>query len=86
MTCRTFIEFLMEYLNGELPAEEHADFEAHLAECPWCVAYLQTYQEAIRLGKTVFADEEKNVPEEVPEELIQAILAARAREARISEK
>jgi hypothetical protein len=27
----------------------------------------------------VFADEERDVPEEVPEELIQAILAARAR-------
>ena len=79
MTCRTFIEFLMEYLNGELAPQEHAEFEAHLAECPWCVAYLQTYQEAIRMGKIVFADEEKEVPADVPEELIQAILAARAR-------
>ena len=51
----------------------------HLAECPWCVAYLQTYQEAIRLGKGVFAHEEKEVPADVPEELIEAILAARAR-------
>ena len=81
MNCRKFIEFLMEYLNGELSPAEHAEFEAHLAECPWCVAYMQTYQEAIRLGKAVFADEESNVPEEVPEELIQAILAARARGA-----
>jgi len=79
VTCRTFIGFLMEYLNGELSAEEHAEFEAHLAECPWCVAYLQTYQEAIRMGKIVFADEEKDIPADVPEELIEAILAARAR-------
>lgn len=79
MTCRTFIEFLMEYLDGELSPEEHTEFEAHLAECPWCVAYLQNYQEAIRLGKAVFADEVRNVPEDVPEELIQAILAARVR-------
>jgi anti-sigma factor RsiW len=78
VNCRTFIEFLMEYLNGELPPAQRAEFEAHLAECPWCVAYLQTYQEAIRLGKAVLADEEA-VPEAVPEELIQAILAARAR-------
>jgi anti-sigma factor RsiW len=44
VTCRKFIEFLMEYLNGELSPQEHAEFEAHLAECPWCVAYMQTYQ------------------------------------------
>jgi anti-sigma factor RsiW len=79
VTCRTFITFLMEYLGGELSAAERAEFDAHLAECPWCVAYLQNYQEAIRLGKAVFADEDAAVPEEVPEELVRAILAARAR-------
>jgi anti-sigma factor RsiW len=78
VTCRTFIEFLMEYLGGELPPAQRTEFEAHLAECPWCVAYLQTYQEAIRMGKVALAGEQ-DVPEEVPEELIQAILAARAR-------
>jgi anti-sigma factor RsiW len=79
VTCRTFIEFLLEYLNDELPADERAEFEAHLAECPWCVSYLQTYQESVRLGKAVFADENEVVPETVPEELIQAILAARTK-------
>jgi anti-sigma factor RsiW len=79
MTCRTFIEFLTEYLEGELSPAEKAEFEAHLAECPWCVAYLQTYQETVRLGKAALAESETPVPPEVPEELIQAILAARPR-------
>jgi anti-sigma factor RsiW len=79
MTCRTFIEFLTEYLEGELSPAEKAEFEAHLAECPWCVAYLRTYQETVRLGKAALAEPETPVPPEVPEELIQAILAARPR-------
>ena len=79
MNCRTLIEFLMDYLNGELPDAQRAEFEAHLAECPWCVAYLQTYQETVRLGKVVLTDADAPAQEEVPEELIQAILAARGK-------
>jgi anti-sigma factor RsiW len=81
MNCRTFIEFLMEYLSGELTLEERAIFDEHLAECPWCVAYLQNYHETIRLGKAAFAQDDELVPKEVPEELVRAILAARPRSA-----
>ena len=43
MNCREFTEFLHEYLFGELPPGERAEFEKHLAECPWGVAYLDSY-------------------------------------------
>jgi anti-sigma factor RsiW len=76
MTCREFIDFLADYLSGELPATQQAVFEEHLAICPDCVNYLDTYRETIRLGKAAFADPEDPVPEEVPEELVQAILSA----------
>ncbi len=80
MNCREFTEFLHEYLFGNLPAEERAEFERHLAECPWCVAYLDSYKKTIQLEQAAFADLE-NVPPpaDAPEELIQAILQARAR-------
>jgi anti-sigma factor RsiW len=77
MNCREFIEFLWQYLSAELSAEERAKFEAHLARCAPCVRYVQSYQETCRIGKLAFAPSEEPVPEEVPEELIQAILAAR---------
>jgi len=77
MTCRDFIEFLMDYLSGELSADERAIFDAHLAECPWCVAYLKTYRETVALGKAALAEPEKGVPADVPEDLVRAILAAR---------
>jgi anti-sigma factor RsiW len=80
MTCREFIEFLTEYRAGELSAEQRRTFDAHLAECPWCVAYLKTYEQTIRLGKLAYAEPEEAVSASVPEELVQAILAARKRE------
>jgi anti-sigma factor RsiW len=80
MTCREVIDFLMEYLVGELAASERVEFERHLADCPDCSAYLQSYDETIKLGKVVFADPDAFVPQDVPEKLLQAILAGRKRE------
>jgi len=77
MTCREVIDVLMEYLSGELSASESAEFERHLADCPDCTEYLRSYEETIKLGKAVFADPEAPVPQDVPEELVQAILASR---------
>ena len=74
MTCREFIEFLMEYLLGEVDREK---FDAHLAVCPSCVNYLKTYQEAVKAGKTAFSDPDEQLPDEPPEDLIKAILASR---------
>jgi anti-sigma factor RsiW len=72
LTCQELIEFLAAYVDGELAAEERARFDRHLAVCPHCVDYLHGYRESIRLGKAAAAD-----VDEVPEELVDAILAAR---------
>jgi anti-sigma factor RsiW len=80
MNCREFTEFLHEYLFGDLPAEHRAEFDKHLAECPWCVAYLDSYRKTIELEKAAFsAPEDAPPPADAPEELIQAILRARSR-------
>jgi anti-sigma factor RsiW len=80
MNCREFTEFLHEYLFGDLAAEERAEFEKHLAECPWCVAYLDSYKKTILLEKNAFsASKESPPPAEAPAELVQAILRARPR-------
>jgi anti-sigma factor RsiW len=71
----------MEYTSGELAGLERAEFEAHLAECPECVAYLETYQKTIDLVKTAYADPPHRVPDQVPERLVQAVLAARTKGA-----
>jgi anti-sigma factor RsiW len=80
MNCREFTEFLQEYLFGNLPDEERIEFDKHLAECPWCVAYLDSYRKTIQLARTAFAAaEDAPPPTDVPEELLQAILHARPR-------
>ena len=80
MNCREFTEFLHEYLFGNLPAEERAEFDQHLAECPWCVAYLENYQKTIQLSKAAFSQPaDAPAPADAPEELIRAILSARSR-------
>jgi anti-sigma factor RsiW len=79
MTCREFIDFLMEFLNGAMPPEQHALFEAHLAECPDCVNYLHSYEETVRLGRAAFGEPDAPLPESIPEDLVQAILATRGK-------
>ncbi len=76
MTCRDLVTFLLEYLSGELPPEERTRFEEHIAECEACVAYLATYEQTIQLGKAAFREPADPVPADVPERLVQTILAA----------
>jgi anti-sigma factor RsiW len=77
LTCRDFIDFIAEYLSDELPPTDREAFEYHLADCPDCQKYLHSYQATIAVSRSVFANLDGPVPDEVPEELIQAILAVR---------
>jgi anti-sigma factor RsiW len=77
MTCKDFIGFLMEYLEGELPSPQQAVFEEHLVVCESCVAYLANYRDTVELAKAAFCDPDGPVPEEVPEDLVTAVLLAR---------
>ena len=80
MNCREFVDFLMDYLDGELPDETRTGFQAHIDACPPCLNYLETYRETVRLGR-LCADPEGPVPEEAPAELVEAVLEARRRQA-----
>jgi anti-sigma factor RsiW len=77
LTCRALVDFLMAYLDGELPDRERRVFEAHLRVCADCVAYLRSYEATVRLERQAFEAPEASVPDEVPEELVAAILASR---------
>lgn len=78
MTCQELVAFLMDYLDGGLLDAQRGCFEEHLKVCPDCIAYLETYQEAVRIGKAVCSEDHEAIPPHVPEELIQAVLAARS--------
>ena len=78
MNCREFVEFLMDYLDESLADGVRQTFDQHIRDCPGCGTYLDTYRETVKLGKELCDDPEADVPEDVPERLVSAILAARA--------
>ena len=73
MTCRELAEFLGDYVAGELPAGTKERFEHHLSICPNCQTYLTHYRRTIALGRRAFEDDAASVPDDVPEELVNAI-------------
>ncbi len=71
ITCRQLIDFIADYLAGELDEMERNDFERHLAVCPSCQAYLDSYRKTLGFAHSVAGD----LPvEDIPEELIHTIL------------
>lgn len=77
MTCRELTEFLDAYLENELAAAERREFDRHLVVCRDCVTYLTTYRTAVRMGKLALGQPDAPLPEDVPEDLIDAILKSR---------
>lgn len=78
ITCRELIEFLDRYVDGDLPPFMAVKFEEHLEVCVACVEYLHSYRETIRLAGEAWSGDEIAI-EDVPSELIEAILAVRDR-------
>ncbi|QDU29328.1 hypothetical protein ETAA8_44370 [Anatilimnocola aggregata] len=80
MTCQEIIEFLMDYVDGELPADQQAIFAHHLEICAECMDYLHSYQQTVTLAKETGSTESAATHNfaPIPEELVRAILAARA--------
>jgi anti-sigma factor RsiW len=82
MKCRDFTQFILEYQAGELSAETRLAFEQHLKKCRNCDHYLHGYELTVLLEKAAFKepDDHAPLPPGVPEELVQAILAAQRRD------
>jgi anti-sigma factor RsiW len=76
MTCRDFIQFLLDYVEDRLSPEEQLRFDAHLEICPDCRTYLDTYGKTVELAKLA---DRGAIPADAPEDLIQAILRSRPR-------
>lgn len=77
ITCRELIDFIADYLEGELPEAERHEFERHLKVCPSCVAYLESYRRTVSLGKEALTASDQPASGQVPEGLLKAIRSAR---------
>jgi anti-sigma factor RsiW len=79
VTCREFADFMLDYASGELPAAIRDTFEQHVSRCANCRAYLELYRRTVEIGRRVAAANlEAATSCGVPEDLVAAILAARA--------
>jgi anti-sigma factor RsiW len=48
LTCQELVELVTDYLEGSLPSGERARFAAHLADCDYCVGYIEQMRLTIR--------------------------------------
>jgi anti-sigma factor RsiW len=55
VTCRDGVELLMEYLEGVLPESQRQRIEAHVAGCPRCVAFVDSYRQTPRIVRSATA-------------------------------
>jgi anti-sigma factor RsiW len=49
LSCQELVELVTDYLEGGLPPEQRARFEAHAARCKGCGAYLEQMRQTIEL-------------------------------------
>lgn len=57
MSCQELVELVTAYLEDALTPEDRGRFEAHLATCDGCQAYLEQIRATIRLvGRVTPAD------------------------------
>jgi len=78
MTCRDVVDLLADHRSGELDRPTRERFEEHLRLCEQCAEYLRSYDDTVRLAKKAYLEPDAPAADEVPEQLIGAILASRS--------
>lgn len=77
ISCRQFEEFIIDYLEDGLTDGQRRLFEIHLKVCHECREYLAAYKTSIEAAKQGLADAAALLPDEVPEDLVAAVIASR---------
>ena len=55
INCQQLVDFCFDYIEGDLPNEEQARFRRHLAQCPDCVNFFETYRRTPELSREALA-------------------------------
>ena len=70
ITCRSFLDEMSEYLDGDLPRDLRASLESHLAKCPECWVVLDETRKTVEIVQTFDCHP---LPDEVKGRLANAI-------------
>jgi anti-sigma factor RsiW len=68
MTCRRVTELITDYLEGALGPKQRAAFEAHLAQCDGCTAYVEQMRATIGAAREV---DVASLPDELQDQLVE---------------
>jgi anti-sigma factor RsiW len=79
MACNKLVEVVTDYLEGTLDDEDRVRFEAHLAECPYCLDYVEQFRQTIAAAGELSLD---SLPHERRTEVIAAFRGWRGRPSR----
>jgi anti-sigma factor RsiW len=55
ISCHQLIEFCLDYIDGALPQDQQVRFRRHLAQCPDCVTFFETYQKTPEVSREALA-------------------------------
>ncbi len=77
ISCSEFESFILAYLEDELAPRQKYVFKLHLKMCPECRDYLRLYRASMVLAKGALGKDREHLEEDIPEDLVKAVLAAR---------
>ena len=77
ITCREFNDFIYDYVDITLSEKQTVLFERHMRICPMCRNFLKTYIATYKAVGQILPFDDRVVPDEVPQDLIDAILEVR---------
>ncbi len=81
LTCRKLIKVLDDYVEGRMSPMTRKRFEMHLKMCSACRDYVASYRRTIREVHEALRITEADC-EQMPDELVQAIVDAAAAQKR----
>jgi anti-sigma factor RsiW len=76
--CIEFVEVVTDYLEGAMPPDDRARFEAHLAACGGCARYFDQMRTTIELAGRLTVDDVDALGTGAREELLTAFRAYHA--------
>jgi anti-sigma factor (TIGR02949 family) len=65
-SCKDCVDVLRDYLDGEMTPADEAHFKSHVADCPPCMEFLDTYKATPGLCRKALA---QRMPEELTSKL-----------------
>jgi anti-sigma factor RsiW len=72
LVCASGVDLIMDYLEGLLAPDVRAAIESHVAGCPRCAAFLESYRATPEILRRATAE---TIPADLSESLLASLRA-----------